>query len=145
MVYSKCFVNIKVKGPARNTDLSARRNRYSLRGYIMTVERGFSNDRENTRGKNYSTWCEWCASSATVIKTLRISISPFIADGCCLRMLSLYPIHSVEYSFTEARSNFGWSAGLSVRAVAFSNIKQRSWCTRREVHRKQALSSSGFA
>lgn len=75
MVYSKCLVNIKVKRPARHTDVSAGRGRFSLQKHITIVERGFGNDRENTRGKNYSTWREWCASSATVIKMLRISIS----------------------------------------------------------------------
>lgn len=43
----------------------------------------------------------------TVIKMLRVFISPFIDDGCCLRMWSLHPILPVEYNFTEAQSKIG--------------------------------------
>lgn len=44
MVYSQCLVNIKVKRPVRNTDLSAERNELSLQEYI--TKRSFGNVRK---------------------------------------------------------------------------------------------------
>lgn len=129
MVYSKCLVNIKAKRPVRNTDLRAGGNWFSLQEYITIVERGFGNDRENTRGGNYTTWCEWCPRSATVIKMLRISISPFIDDGCCLRMWSLHPILPVEYSFTDAQSNIGWMTKMDGKAPRASASGQSLYQT----------------
>ncbi len=73
---------------------------------------------------------------------LRISISPFVDDGCCLRMWSLHPILPVEYSFTEAQSNIGWmtkmdeksSSGLSIWAELLYQILKNTVTVHTERH-----------
>ena len=103
-----------MKGPAENIDLSAGRNRLSLLEYVTIVESRFGNDRENRRGGggwNHSTWCEWCACSATVITItmLKIFLGPFIDDGCCLRMWSSHHILLVECSSQQLNEMLdGW-------------------------------------
>lgn len=58
--------------------------------------------------KNYSPCCEWCTVSATVIKMLRISVRPFVDDGCCLRTWPLRCILPTACSFVNAQSNIEW-------------------------------------
>ena len=134
-----------MKGPAENIDLSAGRNRLSLLEYVTIVESRFGNDRENTRGAggwNHSTWCEWCACSATVITItmLKIFLGPFIDDGCCLRMWSSHHILLVESSSQQLNEMLdGWQRrvkksflGGGGGGVTVRGVKQHGQCTHGE-------------